>query len=54
MKIEDAVKKLEDYQEWRLGGDIEPLHPTTITDAINTTLKFIKDALQNESELLSK
>lgn len=43
MKLTEAVKLLKHHQEWRLGADINGLHPTQITEAIDVILNNYKN-----------
>jgi hypothetical protein len=42
MKLEDAVKVLEEYQSWRKGNDSEMLHPKVISEAIEVAINLLK------------
>ena len=44
MEIEEAVKILKLYQEWRLGANIDMPHtPRQITNALDTLLDNVVD-----------
>jgi len=42
MTILEAIKILEHYQSWRVGSDIEMIHPKVLTKAIDLILNEVK------------
>ena len=42
MELKEAIKILELYQLWRIGSDIEMIHPKVLTKAIDLILKEVK------------
>jgi len=42
MDLKEAIKILEHFQKWRVGSDIEMIHPKVLTKAIDLILKEVK------------
>jgi hypothetical protein len=42
MNLAEAIKTIEHYQKWRLGADIEMIHPKILTQALNLILDEVK------------
>jgi hypothetical protein len=38
MSLKEAIKTLEDHQNWRMGGNGEPTDPKKLTEAIGMVL----------------
>lgn len=50
MKLKTAVEILKQYQLWRLGSDIEMLHPKQITEAINIAINELDKKVKVKSK----
>lgn len=42
MTLPEAIKIIEHYQKWRLGADIEMIHPKILTQALDLILDEVK------------
>lgn len=42
MTLDEAIKIVDQYQKWRVGSDIDMVHPKILTQAINIILKEVK------------
>lgn len=42
MTLEEAIKILKEYNEWRRGAETEMLHPKTIGEAIDVVLEELE------------
>jgi len=42
MTLCEAIETIEHHQKWRLGEDIEMIHPKIITKALNLILEEVK------------
>jgi hypothetical protein len=52
MKLEDAVKVLEEYQAWRKGAYTEMLHPKVISEAIEVAINLLQQLNKtNQNEI---
>ena len=45
MTLSEAIKTVEHYQKWRVGADIEMIHPKILTKALDLILKEVKKKL---------
>lgn len=52
MKIDEAIKILENHNKWRLGADVQMINPKTLTEAINTVVEHYKNGSISEKNVL--
>ena len=44
-EIKEAVKFIENYQNWRTGADVEQPTPSEISKHLNILIKFVKEKI---------
>lgn len=42
MNLAEAIKIVEYHQKWRMGADLEMIHPKILTQALNLILEEVK------------
>ena len=42
MKIEEAIKELKRYNDWRMGGEDKMMSPKHLSDVIETVIDYFK------------
>lgn len=42
MTLQEAIKELEYYQQWRMGADIKQPQPKKVTEALKIAINLMK------------
>lgn len=48
MTLSEAITILEHHQKWRLGADLEMVHPKILTQALDLILEEVKKNIETD------